>query len=77
MSGFGEGHSPRAAIEQAGLQAFFEAYDLSTDMGRRNPEAFGGCGELAALSDGHELVDTFPAVVGHLDYPCMAIMFCF
>jgi NADPH:quinone reductase-like Zn-dependent oxidoreductase len=41
------------------------------------PKTFGSGGELAAFGDGDEFVDAFPAVFGHRDYPCMAIMFCF
>ncbi|MCY1180360.1 hypothetical protein D9M73_207980 [compost metagenome] len=66
LSGLGQCDPAGAAIEQAGLQALFEAYDLSTDMRGRNAQAVGGSGELAAFGDGNEFVDTFPATVRHL-----------
>ncbi|MNP66672.1 hypothetical protein D3C76_1624070 [compost metagenome] len=65
LPGLGQCDPARAAIEQTGLQALFEAYDLSTDMRGRNAQAFRGSGELAAFGDGNEFVDTFPATVRH------------
>ena len=65
LPGFGQRDPASAAVEQAGLQAFFEAYDLSTDVGGRNPQALRSSGELAAFGDGDKLVDSFPAIFGH------------
>ena len=65
LPGFGQCDPARTAIKQSGLQAFFQAYNLSTDVGGRNPQAFGGSGELTAFGDRDKLVDAFPAIVGH------------
>ncbi|MOA09728.1 hypothetical protein D3C78_1295800 [compost metagenome] len=65
LPGFGQRDPASTAVEQAGLQALFEAYDLSTDMGGRNPQALRGSGELAAFGNGDKLVDPFPAIFGH------------
>src|SRR5690242_10338256 len=52
LPGLGQRDPTGAAVEQTGLQAFFEAYNLSTDVRGRNPEAFGRSGELAAFGHG-------------------------
>ncbi|MNP14643.1 hypothetical protein D3C76_1069760 [compost metagenome] len=65
LSGLGQCDPAGAAIEQAGLQALFQAYDLSTDMRGRNPQAFRGGGELAAFGNGDKFVDPFPAIFRH------------
>jgi hypothetical protein len=77
LAGFGQGHLARTAIQQARLQPFFQASHLPADVRRRHPKAFRRRGELAAFSDGDELIDAFPAVFQHGDYPCTAIKFCF
>ncbi|MNE74337.1 hypothetical protein D3C80_1704130 [compost metagenome] len=61
LPGFAQGHLARAAVEQAGLQAVFQAGDLAADVRRGNPQAFGRSGELARLGHRDELVDAFPA----------------
>ena len=40
LPGLGQRDPAGAAVEQARLQALFEAYDLSTDVGGRNPQTF-------------------------------------
>ncbi|MNS99921.1 hypothetical protein D3C72_1343360 [compost metagenome] len=64
LPGLGQGHLARAAVEQAGLQAFFEPGDLAADMGRRNAQALGGGGELARFGHCNEFVQAFPATHG-------------
>jgi len=80
MPGFGQRHTPRGAVEQAGLQALFQPRHLAADMGRGNAQLLGGAHEAAALGNGDELVETFPAIhIGFLlrasDYPWGATMF--
>ncbi|MNX96552.1 hypothetical protein D3C86_1288720 [compost metagenome] len=65
LPSLGQRDPTSAAIEQTGLQSLFKAYDLSTDMGRRNPKTLRGSGELAAFGDGDEFVDPFPAIFRH------------
>ncbi|MOA49417.1 hypothetical protein D3C78_1722970 [compost metagenome] len=67
LPGFAQRHPAGAAIEQSGLQAFFQTGDLPADMRRGNPQALGGGGELAGLGYGDEFVESFPSV--HRDYP--------
>ncbi|MNF99326.1 hypothetical protein D3C84_822190 [compost metagenome] len=65
LPGFSQRDPAGTAVEQTSLQTFFKAYDLSTDMGRRNPQSLRRRSELATFGDGDELVDAFPAIVGH------------
>ena len=37
LASLGQRHSASTAIKQARLQALFQSYDLSTDVGGRNP----------------------------------------
>ncbi|MNG27213.1 hypothetical protein D3C84_1123070 [compost metagenome] len=65
LAGLGQRDPAGTAIQQSCLQTLFKPYDLSTDVGRRNPQAFGGGGELAAFGHGDEFVNALPAVIGH------------
>ncbi|CAI8901098.1 hypothetical protein EMIT0P100_20508 [Pseudomonas sp. IT-P100] len=65
LARFGQRDATGAAVQQSRLKALFEAYYLSTDVGRRNPKPFCGSRELAALGHGDEFVDTFPTILGH------------
>ena len=61
LPGLAQGYPARAAIQQAGLQALFQTGDLPADVRRRNPQAFGGCSELARFCHRDKFVDAFPA----------------
>ncbi|MNY08989.1 hypothetical protein D3C86_1418770 [compost metagenome] len=65
LPGLGQRDPTGTAVEQTSLQTLFQAYNLSTDMGRRNPQALRSSGELAAFGNRDKLVDPFPAIFGH------------
>ena len=77
LAGFGQRHLACAAVQQSGLQAFFQARHLPADVGGRYPQSLGRRRELAAFGHRDKLVNAFPAVLQHGDCPCTAIMFCF
>ena len=62
LPSLGQRDLARAAVEQAGLQAFFQSGHLAADLRRRQTQALGRSAELATLGDRNEFIQAFPAV---------------